>query len=411
MSTSDLEGANHQVGAGVYGGWGAGECPICGYTAVEVFFELRGIPASDGRLWPTKEQARGAMQGDIRLAFCRNCGTISNQAFDPTKVAYGEGYNASLEHSPIYRQFIQDLARDLIDRYSLKHKRIVEIACGSGEFLRLLCRFGQNEGFGFDPSLPSPGVEHFDGGAVTLIRAFYSDDHAQHRGDLVCCRHLLSSVSSPKSLIGLARRALGDRPDALLYVEMPDVRSVLRDAVWNLTYEHCSYFTDISLAWLFAGCGFEVQSSQRCFLDQYVNVVAVPARQPVTVPVHALAGVQALAEDVAAFAARYEAAATLWHARLDDIERTGRRAVAWGAGGRAITFLSALKVESQIKYAVDVNPSKQGTFLAGTGQLIVPPTFLLDYKPDLVIVTNSAFEEEIRQHLKELRLTCDILVA
>lgn len=393
------------------GGCATSRCPICDSAPVAVFFEMRGIPTSDGRLWPTREQARAAVRGDLRLAFCRNCGTIANQAFDPSKLSFGQGYNASLEHSPIYRQFIQDVAHDLVERYTLKRKAIVEIACGSGEFLRLLCRYGQNEGFGFDPSLPTPGVEHLGGSTITFIQDFYSDRYVHCHADLVCCRHLVSSVEVPKDLIGLARRALSDRAGGLIYIEVPDARSLLRDAVWNLTYEHCFYFADVSLTRLLATSGFDVRDVGLCFSGQYVAAVATPAVEGASTPPISQAAVDALAEDVAAFAQRHQATAANWRCRLEEIEHTGRRTVAWGAGGRAITLLNALRAEQQIPYVVDVNPSKQGTYLAGTGQPIVPPSFLIDYRPDVVIITNSTFEQEIRQQAMQMGLACEFLVA
>jgi hypothetical protein len=50
-------------------------------------------------------------------------------------------------------------------------------------------------------------------------------------------------------------------------------------------------------------------------------------------------------------------------------------------------------------YAVDINPNKRGTFMAGTGQEIVTPDFLPDYRPDLVIAMNPIYTEEIQRDL------------
>jgi SAM-dependent methyltransferase len=384
-------------------------CPICDAAHMAIFFEMQGIPVSDGGLWSSKAQARQVTKGDIRLAFCRTCGYIGNQAFDQRLIPYGQAYNASLEHSPSYRRFIEDLAQELIDRYNLRRRTVIEVACGSGEFLRILCQRGQNRGYGFDPSLPSSGIEDSGDSIVTFVQEFYSEQYAGQRGDFFCCRHLLSSVSDPKALVDLARGALEDRPGGLAYFEMPDARAILRDAIWNLTYEHCSYFTDISLTRFLELCGFEVLSAGPCFAGQYVGVVATPGSQGATIaPLEPIA-IQALAEEVETFAERFRTSATTWQARLDDDARAGRRSVAWGAGGRAVSFLNCLEVEHQIEYVVDVNPSKQGTYIAGTGQLIVPPAFLRHYKPDVVILTNATFEQEIKEQLRELGIDCEML--
>jgi len=54
--------------------------------------------------------------------------------------------------SPFFRAWHEGLAQRLIDRYSLRAKKIIEIGCGKGEFLALLCDLGHNRGIGFDPA-------------------------------------------------------------------------------------------------------------------------------------------------------------------------------------------------------------------------------------------------------------------
>lgn len=78
--------------------------------------------------------------------------------------------------------------------------------------------------------------------------------------------------------------------------------------------------------------------------------------------------------------------------------------VVWGAGSKGIAFLNTFK-DSNIEYAVDINPHKEGMYISGTGQRIVSPVFLKDYSPDAVIVMNPVYSLEIRKLAKELGLT------
>ena len=50
---------------------------------------------------------------------------------------------------------------------------------------------------------------------------------------------------------------------------------------------------------------------------------------------------------------------------------------------------------SAIRYDVDINPHKRGRFIAGGGQRIVPPDFLRDYQPSLVVAMNPVYVTEI----------------
>ena len=54
--------------------------------------------------------------------------------------------------------------------------------------------------------------------------------------------------------------AIGERPDTVVFFQIPNARYVLCDvAFWDIYYEHCSYFTKGSLARLFRQAGFEVR--------------------------------------------------------------------------------------------------------------------------------------------------------
>ena len=81
----------------------------------------------------------------------------------------------------------------------------------------------------------------------------------------------------------------------------------------------------------------------------------------------------------------------------------------WGSGSKGVAFLSSLNVNDAIEYVVDINPYRQGKFMAGTGQRIVSPEFLQEYKPDVAIAMNPVYKSEIRQDLDRLGLSTTVL--
>jgi hypothetical protein len=87
----------------------------------------------------------------------------------------------------------------------------------------------------------------------------------------------------------------------------------------------------------------------------------------------------------------------------------GKRVVMWGAGARGVTILNVLK-DPRIEYAVDINPRKQGKYVPGTGQKIVDPKFLLDFKPDYIILANPAYENEIKQIVCNLEIKTEYIL-
>ena len=64
-----------------------------------------------------------------------------------------------------------------------------------------------------------------------------------------------------------------------------------------------------------------------------------------------------------------------------------------------MSFLTTLGIAEEIDYVVDVNPYKQGLYMAGTGHQVVGPDFLRDQPPDLVVAMNPIYLPEIGAEL------------
>jgi hypothetical protein len=116
----------------------------------------------------------------------------------------------------------------------------------------------------------------------------------------------------------------------------------------------------------------------------------------------------AVAELVASFPARFAAKRRQWAERMDQYAREGRRVVLWGAGSKAAAFLATLDAQGVVSHGVDINPYRQGHFLPGSGLPIIAPAFLADYRPDVVIVMNPVYREEIARDLTAMGLAPDL---
>jgi SAM-dependent methyltransferase len=385
-------------------------CPSCGAGGMEAFYHVKQVPAHSCLLLSSRHEALEFPRKDIRLGFCPSCGFIANVIFDPHMMRYSIGYEEQQSFSPRFNAFARNLATRLVNRYGVWNKEVVEIGCGKGDFLALLCEIGCNRGFGIDPSyvpdrLKSPGVER-----ITFIRDLYSERYSGICGDLVCCRHTLEHIHDPREFVGTVKRTVGDRGKTVVFFEVPDIVRVLREtAFWDIYYEHCSYFSLGSLARLFRLCGFEILDLAKDFDDQYLLVEAQPA--------NGLAGRRHPAEDdlaelvdaVSYFAKNYQVKLDEWNAYVDRIQRDGQRAVIWGSSSKCVSFVTSLNITDEIEYVVDINPHRQGKFLPGNGQEIVPPEFLREYRPDAIILMNPIYDAEVRQELAGMGLSPEIL--
>jgi len=121
------------------------------------------------------------------------------------------------------------------------------------------------------------------------------------------------------------------------------------------------------------------------------------------------ADIELLDELVHSFPQRLAVKRREWAARLQNIAGKDRKAVIWGAASKAVALLATLPEAQFLRYGVDINPHKQGHFLPGTGLPVVGPEFLLEYRPDLVVVMNPIYREEIQRDLARLGLMPEIV--
>jgi SAM-dependent methyltransferase len=386
-------------------------CPICASKNVSVFFEVLDMPVHIGVQWSSREAAQNCPKGDIRLAFCQECGFITNLAFNPKLLEYSEAYDNSLHFSSVFQEYARSLATRLIERYNIYDQDVIEIGCGKGDFLALLCEIGNNRGIGFDPSYENQRFDSKAAERITFIQDFYSERYAHYQGDLICCRYVFEHIDQPTDFLKMVRRTIGSR-EAVVYFEVPNVSLILRGlSVWDIIYEHCSYFSLGSLAYVFAACGFDICNLAETYRGQFIGIEAKPGNGHTDFNIDRWDNRAEIADAVAAFADNYRQRTTAWQNNLEQIERAGQRVIAWGAGAKGVSFLNMLKIQKQVEYIIDINPHKQGSYIAGTGQQIVSAEFLQKYQPNTIIVMNPIYKHEIKQVVNNLGLSPEFLYA
>jgi SAM-dependent methyltransferase len=388
----------------------AAECPNCGAGGLTDFYEVKDVPIHSCLLLPSRAAALAYPRRDIRLGWCGGCGFVANTIFDPSVHEYSPRYEETQHFSAHFDGFARRLAGQLAERHRLRGKTVLEIGCGKGEFLALLCELGDCRGIGIDPSYVPERNPDRDGGRVTFIQDFYAEKYAHLTADFICCRHTLEHIPATAEFVSLVRRVVGDRRDTVIFFEVPDVTRVLREpAFWDIYYEHCSYFSLGSLARLFRQCGFDVLDVARDFDDQYLVIEARPAGGPAGAGGEQPGDLEEMARDVEGFTR--DCPETLARARADlrQMRAQGRRPVLWGSGSKAVAFLTTLGITDEVEVVVDINPFKHGKYLAGSGHPIVAPEFLKDYRPGTVIAMNPVYCREIQRDLDRLGVVADVV--
>jgi SAM-dependent methyltransferase len=381
-------------------------CPACGAGGLEGFHTVPAVPTNSCLLLDDARTARDFPCGRLDLAYCGSCGFITNRAFDPARAEYSERYEETQGYSESFVDFGRRLAKSWVDRYDLHGRHVLEVGCGKGEFLVWMMEAGAGSGTGIDPGVHPERLTSSAAARIEWVADFYDERWAGFEADALVCRHTLEHIHPVAVFLRMMRQNLGDRTDTIVLFELPDVARVLEEAAfWDTYYEHCSYFSAGSLARLFRRCGFEVLDVSLAFDDQYLLLEARPTQAAPAGPLFALEDdLDRLEAGVATFRDEVDETMSRWRRELSAVADQGGSTVVWGGGSKAVAFLTSLGAGDQVAGAVDINPHKQGRFVAGTGHKVLAPEELVGLSPDLVILANPVYLDEVRARLAELRV-------
>jgi hypothetical protein len=406
-----------------------GACIACGSFLNTPFFNLPSLPVHVGNFYDNAESAKSAPRGNIQLAYCHDCCHVFNLAFNPALIEYRPGYEVALYHSPVFRNFMHSVVNRLHKKYQLQDKTIVEIGAGCAWFLEQLCQMGGNIGIGIDPTIGRPGSYIRDGFRLELIQdrfdRRFQAQFSEWKPDFVCCLSVLEHIADPKTLVRDLRSMLSSEKTAIYFEIFNAFRAFQKKEIWSIHYEQCSYFSEQSFRRLFTSAGFQVIEGGGCYgEDQYLYVDCVPDANRNG---QAINGVQQknsdnvstsvadqsrqLPTEISQFADFFQERCQIWQERFEDYRVQGKRVAFWGTGGKGVTFLNACPSAEMIEVVAEINPTKQGKFVPGSGQKIVAPEELTKYCPEVIIISNALYEQEIRQQAEALGLRGEIHVA
>lgn len=370
---------------------------------------MRNLPVHIGILWPTRETAINCPMGDIELSLCLSCGFTTNDLFQTDHPDYREEYDNSLHFSTTYQDYALSQVNRLIETYEIKDKTVLEIGCGKGDFLRMLCSRGGNRGIGFDPSFEDDRGSAGDID-ITFIKDLYSEKYSDHAADFYCSRYVLEHIPQPMSFLKMIHGSMDKDRQSIIYTEVPNGLLILKDlSIWDIIYEHYSYFTIDSLYWAMRSAGFDILTSGESFSGQFIYIDGQYSDQKMDHNQMSYRDGSDYPRMEHIFRDKCQDVLDSWRRAVDQSKRESKKIVVWGAGAKGVSFLNMLNLKDEIECIVDINPHKEGKHIPGSGHSIRSPSSLNQIRPDVVMIMNPVYREEIEFSLKDLGLTPEIM--
>lgn len=375
-------------------------CPNCGDNQIEGFFEIKNAPIFSLVTVKSREEALQVPRKDIELGFCHSCGFIFNRLFDTSIDYFTLGYEDQQGFSTTFMNYLKKISENLIQKYHLQGKTLLEIGCGKGDFINLLTELNDGKGIGIDPAYQDGRQTNPN---LTFFKEFYKLDHGKLPADFICCRHTLEHIHGTRAFLQLIRDSLGNQTNKVIFFEIPQITRILDvQAFWDIYYEHCSYFSAGSLARLFRSTGYEIEDLHLDYNDQYLLIEARPVNKPSSKTFSIEESIEEQKKKVDNFKIKIREQLDDWRKNLTALKAKGKKTVVWGGGSKSVGFLTNFADLELIEYVVDINPHMENNYIPGIGKKYVQPKFLRDYKPEAVIIMNGIYKDEITQTLHEM---------
>ena len=333
---------------------------------------LDSVPVFQNTVFGRQHEALSCERGNIVLVQDQTTGLVHNAAFDPALVEYDSDYQNEQAHSPAFRTHLEEVSTLILAH--LGREALLDVGCGKGTFVEYL-RSGGVEARGIDPA--------YEGDSPYILARRFEPGLGLNAGGLIL-RHVLEHIRDPYDFLLSLRAANGGQ--GRIYIEVPCLDWILARRAWfDFFYEHVNYFRAEDFSRLFAGDPLV----GHLFGGQYLYVVAdlatlrdpagadIPTPTAIDFPDDLMAG---LARNIAAL-------------------RPDRPQAIWGAAAKGATYaLHMARHGVELQLAIDINPAKQGKFLAGSGLPVFSPAqglARLGRSPDIHVM-NSNYLDEVR---------------
>lgn len=385
------------------------QCRACGHTKLKHFLNLPAMPLTDDFI--PKEKFGSEFRHDIDVFLCEQCLTAQTQ-HDVDMGDYYEDYQYAVGSSAKASSFMRLLARNVVTKYfgGAKGKRVLEVGSGDGVQLLAFKELGCDV-LGYEPSSSLTRAAESIG--IPTIQGLFTPDSAQklpapfQQTDVVMLSYTFDHLPQPREFIGATKSILN--PDTgLLVVEIHNLQKIFERQEYCLfEHEHTIYLTTATVISLCARAGMTVIDFDLVpEADRRANsliFVATPkgskhakkfpgAKSSVSAEFHNLGFYERQAQLIQRGIANLDTF-------VNQVTDSGKSIAGYGAGGRGVMTLAAMKSAAKLRYLVDKKPKREGLVVPKSGIPLVGLNALKENPVDEILVFSFGYMKEIQTDL------------
>ena len=396
-------------------------CIACGH-ALSPLMTLDDMPASAQNIPAASELAEDHPLS-LTLCQCPSCGLVQ---FDTEPVDYyRDVIRAGGGTRTMTRLRHEEYARLLtaMQEHHIRGRRIVEVGCGRGEFLRMWQNLAEDpEGAAAlardqarDPLSGQPnaaplhlvGIEHkpalveeanaFADKKYRVYEGFATGDVRYPEGpfDAFVQFNFLEHQPDPCDMLRNIGRNL--KPQALGLITVPSFEYILRyNGYYELLRDHIANYTEFTLQKLLQDCGFELLSMDIVNRDT-IEAIVRKADPDELSELH----YSGRLIDVSALRDSYDRLSASVNAHIDHLSESHRTMAIWGASHQGFTLAATTKLGGRVEYIIDSAPFKQGRFSPASHIPIVAPDYAVAHPVDEILIVAPGYTDEIAGIIRE----------
>ena len=383
------------------------ECRSCGNPDLKDVVSLGLSPLANNLL--NSEEEKNELY-PLEVKFCDKCKNSQLSFVAPPKEMFDNYlYVSSTAHS--FRRHFENAAIKYASEFNLNEDTlVVDIGSNDGIFLTPLMKMGIKS-IGVEPAKNISDLANSNG--ILTINSYFNSEVVNRiakehgKAKIVTASNVFAHSDD---LINIANSVFDLlEEDGTFIVEVQYFYDTLKDLTFdNIYHEHCNYWTVTSLNNFFKNLGFSLNRVEKInthggSIRVYVNRESDPDKSVLesllTESQYGMNSIEVYRE----FSERIEETKKNVLKNLHLLKSKFEKIASYGSPAKATTALNYFGIDnSSIDFTVEDNSLKVGKLIPGVNIPIRDKKYLIENRPDVVIVLAWNFLEEIKNSNKEI---------